>query len=103
MILPFPQHREPNTTPETPGVKSVPLSSQKQVRQAPHRHGHLRLSLERSRDQCLVDPKPLMLVKRILPMTIDGYSPYQIASKLKEEKSSFRPLTLPSTMRACTK
>ena len=27
-----------------------------------------------------------LLVKRIFAMTIEGYGPYQIASKLKEEK-----------------
>ena len=53
-----------------------------------------------ARDQWLVDPEAAEVVKRIFAMTIDGYGPYQIASKLKEEKSSFRPLTLPSTARA---
>lgn len=53
-----------------------------------------------ARDQWLVDPEAADVVKRIFAMTIDGYGPYQIASKLKEEKSSFRPLTLPSTARA---
>lgn len=53
-----------------------------------------------ARDQWLVDPEAAEVVKRIFAMTIDGYGPYQIASKLKEEKSSFRPLTLPGTARA---
>ena len=53
-----------------------------------------------ARDQWLVDPEAADVVKRIFAMTIDGYGPYQVASKLKEEKSSFRPLTLPSTARA---
>ena len=39
-----------------------------------------------ARDQWLVDPEAAEVVKRIFAMTIEGYSPYQIASKLKEEK-----------------
>ena len=39
-----------------------------------------------TRDQWLVDPEAAEVVKRIFAMTIDGYGPYQIASKLKEEK-----------------
>ena len=39
-----------------------------------------------ARDQWLVDPEAAEVVKRIFAMTIDGYGPYQIASKLKEEK-----------------
>ena len=38
------------------------------------------------RDQWLVDPEAAEVVKRIFAMTIEGYGPYQIASKLKEEK-----------------
>ena len=34
----------------------------------------------------MVDPEAAEVVKRIFAMTIDGYGPYQIASKLKEEK-----------------
>ena len=36
-----------------------------------------------ARDQWLVDPEAAEVVKRIFAMTIDGYGPYQIASKLK--------------------
>ncbi|WP_195369573.1 DUF4368 domain-containing protein [Dorea longicatena] len=39
-----------------------------------------------ARDQWLIDPEAAEVVKRIFSMTIDGYGPYQIASKLKEEK-----------------
>ena len=39
-----------------------------------------------ARDQWLVDPEAADVVKRIFAMTIDGCGPYQIASKLKEEK-----------------
>ena len=39
-----------------------------------------------ARDQWLVDPEAADVVKRIFVMTIEGYGPYQIASKLKEEK-----------------
>ena len=39
-----------------------------------------------ARDQWLVDPEAAEVVKHIFAMTIDGYGPYQIASKLKEEK-----------------
>ena len=39
-----------------------------------------------ARDQWLVDPEAADVVKRIFAMTIDGYGPYQIASKLKAEK-----------------
>lgn len=39
-----------------------------------------------ARDQWLVAPEAAEVVKRIFAMTIDGYGPYQIASKLKEEK-----------------
>ena len=39
-----------------------------------------------ARDQWLVDPEAAEVVKRIFAMTIDGYGPYQIASKLKAEK-----------------
>ena len=39
-----------------------------------------------ARDLWLVDPEAAEVVKRIFAMTIDGYGPYQIASKLKEEK-----------------
>ena len=39
-----------------------------------------------ARDQWLVDPEAAEVVKRIFAMTIDGYGPYQIASKLKSEK-----------------
>lgn len=39
-----------------------------------------------ARDQWLVDPEAAEVVKRIFSMTIDGYGPYQIASKMKEEK-----------------
>lgn len=39
-----------------------------------------------ARDQWLVDPEAAEVVKRIFAMTIDGYGPYQIASRLKEEK-----------------
>ena len=38
------------------------------------------------RDQWLVDPEAAEVVRRIFAMTIEGYGPYQIASKLKEEK-----------------
>ena len=38
------------------------------------------------RDQWLVDPEAAEVVKRIFSMTIDGYGPYQIANRLKEEK-----------------
>ena len=34
----------------------------------------------------MVDPEAAEVVKRIFAMTIDGYGPYQIASKLKSEK-----------------
>lgn len=34
----------------------------------------------------VVDPEAAEVVKRIFSMTIDGYGPYQIASKLKSEK-----------------
>lgn len=39
-----------------------------------------------ARDQWLVDSEAAEVVKRIFSMTTDGYGPYQIASKLKEEK-----------------
>ena len=39
-----------------------------------------------ARDQWLVDPEAAEVVRRIFAMTIEGYGPYQIASKLKEEK-----------------
>ena len=39
-----------------------------------------------ARDQWLVDPEAADVVKRIFGMTIEGYGPYQIASKLKEEQ-----------------
>ena len=39
-----------------------------------------------ARDQWLVDPEAADVVKRIFAMTIDGYGPYQIASRLKSEK-----------------
>ena len=39
-----------------------------------------------ARDQWLVDPEAADVVKRIFAMTIEGYGPYQIASKMKEEK-----------------
>ena len=39
-----------------------------------------------TRDQWLVDPEAADVVKRIFAMTIEGYGPYQIASKLKSEK-----------------
>ena len=39
-----------------------------------------------ARNQWLVDPEAAEVVKRIFSMTIDGYGPYQIASKLKSEK-----------------
>ena len=39
-----------------------------------------------ARDQWLVDPEAAEVVKRIFSMTIEGYGPYQIASKLKSEK-----------------
>ena len=39
-----------------------------------------------ARDQWLVDPEAAEVVKRIFAMTIEGYGPYQIASKMKEEK-----------------
>ena len=39
-----------------------------------------------ARDQWLVDPEAAEVVKRIFTMTIEGYGPYQIASKLKSEK-----------------
>ena len=39
-----------------------------------------------ARDQWLVDPEAADVVKRIFAMTIEGYGPYQIASRLKEEK-----------------
>ena len=39
-----------------------------------------------ARDQWLVDSEAAEVVKRIFAMTIEGYGPYQIASKLKEEK-----------------
>ncbi len=39
-----------------------------------------------ARDQWLVDLEAAEVVKRIFAMTIEGYGPYQIASKLKEEK-----------------
>ena len=39
-----------------------------------------------ARDKWIVDPEAAEIVKRIFAMTIDGYGPYQIAAKLKEEK-----------------
>ena len=39
-----------------------------------------------ARDQWLVDPEAAEVIKRIFAMTIEGYGPYQIASKLKEER-----------------
>ncbi|MGI8274189.1 DUF4368 domain-containing protein [Blautia wexlerae] len=39
-----------------------------------------------ARDQWLVDPEAAEVVKCIFAMTIEGYGPYQIASKMKEEK-----------------
>ena len=39
-----------------------------------------------TRDQWLVDEEAAEVVKRIFAMTIDGYGPYQIASRLKNEK-----------------
>ena len=39
-----------------------------------------------TRDKWIVDPEAAEIVKRIFAMTIDGYGPYQIASKLSEEK-----------------
>ena len=39
-----------------------------------------------ARDQWLVDPEAAEVVKCIFAMTIEGYGPYQIASKLKSEK-----------------
>ena len=39
-----------------------------------------------ARDQWLVDPEAADVVKRIFAMTIEGYGPYQIASRLKSEK-----------------
>ena len=39
-----------------------------------------------ARDKWIVDPEAAEIVKRIFAMTIDGYGPYQIASKLSEEK-----------------
>ena len=39
-----------------------------------------------ARDLWLVAPEAAEVVKRIFAMTIEGYGPYQIASKLKEEK-----------------
>jgi len=42
-----------------------------------------------ARDQWLVDPEAADVVKRIFAMTIDGYGPYQIASKLKSEKGAY--------------
>ena len=39
-----------------------------------------------ARDQWLVAPEAAEVVKRIFAMTIEGYGPYQIASKLKSEK-----------------
>ncbi len=41
-----------------------------------------------ARDQWLVDPEAADVVKRIFAMTIDGYGPYQIASKLKRRKGA---------------
>ena len=38
------------------------------------------------RDRWLVDPEAAEVVKRIFAMTIEGYGPYQIASKLTSEK-----------------
>ena len=38
------------------------------------------------RDQWLVDPEAAEVVKRIFAMTIDGFGPYQIANRLKEDK-----------------
>ena len=38
------------------------------------------------RDQWLVDPEAAEVVKRIFAMTIDGFGPYQIANRLKENK-----------------
>ena len=76
---------------------------QRHDRQASDRDGHLRLSLERSREtNGLVDPEyAAEVVKRIFAMTIDGYGPYQIAKQAeRRQKSSFRPLTLPGTARA---
>ena len=39
-----------------------------------------------ARDQWLVDPEAAEVVKRIFAMTIEGYGPYQIANRLKEDK-----------------
>ena len=38
------------------------------------------------RDKWLVDPEAAAVVKRIFAMTVEGYGPYQIATKLKEDK-----------------
>ena len=39
-----------------------------------------------ARDRWIVDPEAAEVVTRIFAMTIDGYGPYQIASKLSEKK-----------------
>ena len=44
-------------------------------------------------------PEAADVVKRIFAMTIEGYGPYQIASKLKEEKILIPSAYLASTAR----
>ncbi len=67
---PFPQER-------IPASRKIPLFTGTVI------YGYL---WNEARDQWLVDPEAADVVKRIFAMTIDGYGPYQIASKLKSEK-----------------
>ena len=102
-FTPFPQHYSERILRQNAAVKSVPLSSQKQVRQAPHRHGHLRLSLGKPETNGWLTPKPTDVVEAHLCHLIEGYGQYQIAAKLKEEKILIPSAYLAHTARGVNK
>ena len=55
---------------------------------------------DEKRENWIVDPEAAAVVKRIFNLTMEGYSPYQIARQLKEQGVEIpAPSTLPGTAR----
>ena len=81
----------------TPAGKSAPCSSPKAMSgQAPDGtviYGYL---WDEKREHWLVDEEAAAVVRHIFALAMEGYGPYQIATKLSEEKIEMPAVTLPA-------
>ena len=54
---------------------------------------------DEKREHWLVDEEAAAVVRHIFALAMEGYGPYQIATKLSEEKLKCQPFTLPAMAR----